>query len=103
VKFAFLTEFKNFVYLNILLIDPYHPKIQFSVFTSTFFIAKDDFKAKDSIEAAFIIPTKSSSEISGKDKDFQIYLIVQYNSILRRCKFKKTAEEIDDDSDFGID
>ena len=55
------------------------------------------------IEACFVVPSKRSNEIFGKDKEFGIYLIAQYKRIIKRCKFKNSdIIEQDDDSDFGM-
>lgn len=45
------------------------------MFTSSVSIKSDDFKCDDMIEACFVVPSKCSNEILGKDKEFGIYLI----------------------------
>ena len=57
------------------------------------------------IEACYVIPSKRSQEVVGKDKEFNIYLITQYKGIIKRSKFKQDDPKAiqDDDSDFGMD
>ena len=40
------------------------------------------------IQSAYVIPSKWSEEVSGNDKEFQIYLITQYMNVVRRARFK---------------
>ena len=60
------------------------------MFTSSVSIKVDDFKCDDMIEACFVVPSKCSHEILGKDKEFGIYLITQFKRIIKRCKFKNS-------------
>ena len=49
--------------------------MQFCHFISKYVIPIQDFKCEDMIESCFIIPSKRSKEVIGKDKEFKIYLI----------------------------
>ena len=40
------------------------------------------------IQNAFIIPSKRSEEVLGNDKEFRIYLVIQYMNIVKRARFK---------------
>ena len=57
------------------------------------------------IEACYVIPSKRSQEVIGKDKEFNIFLITQYKKIIKRSKFRLNDPRAiqDDDSDFGMD
>jgi len=103
VKIAFVTTCDNKVFMNLMLIDPYHEETQFALFTSSHIIKLENFQEDDLIEKIVAIPSKRNQELKGRDKSYKVYLISQYKRILNRSKFvNPNPNEAEEDSDFGV-